>query len=54
MDDHLKTWKQIAAATDEVVVGICNYRDRILVATSRGVYELIDGALEEIKFRVIE
>jgi hypothetical protein len=36
----------------EACVGILNFRDRVIVATSKGVYEMIDEKLCPIPFVV--
>ena len=38
--------------TDEVCVGMVNYRDRVIVATSKGVYHLVDDKLVPIEFEL--
>ena len=49
----LKEWKEIATP-DEKIVGMVQYKDQIIVATSSGVYRLKDGAhWEPIKFEVL-
>lgn len=43
--------KLVATVPDGMtVVGMCEYDGRIIVATSRGVYALVEGEFKPIKF----
>lgn len=48
-----KGFKLISASSFQIV-GIVNYKDRIIVATTEGVYELIDDLLVNIPLTYVE